>query len=205
VRADGRWAKPCLAYIVIARPDAAAAEALCAVQQQIVATEPGLLMVPPEAMHMTVARLLPVHGDDQAKQAVWDSRAQQWLTALRASAAAIQPTDIVLDELVATDTAIIAAGPAPAWVRELRATVIGLPEVGEYVISGELAHLTLLRYQGRLGDPAGLLDSLAGLAISVRLPAADLHVIRELRFPCLDYELVATLPTRHGRFVPGMI
>jgi hypothetical protein len=190
---------------MIARPDAAAADALCAVQRQIAAAEPGLLLVPPAGMHMSVARLLPVHGDDQAKQAVWDRRAREWLPTLRACAAAIEPAGIVFDELLATDAAIIAAGRAPHWVRELRATVTGLPEVGDSITSGELAHLTLFRYQGLLADPAGLLDALAGLAISVRLPAADLHVIRELRFPCLDYEIVATLPARNGPFVPGMI
>jgi hypothetical protein len=205
VQADARWGQPCLAYILITRPAAAAADALCAVQQQIAATEPGLLMVPPAAMHLSVARLLPVHGDDQAKQAVWDFRAREWLATLRASAACVEPADIVLDELIATDAAIIAAGRAPAWVRELRATVAGLPEVGDYVTSGELAHLTLFRYRGQLADPAGLLDALAGLAISARLAAADLHVIRELRFPCLGYEIVATLPVRQERFVPGMI
>jgi hypothetical protein len=205
VRTDARWGKPCLAFIVIARPDAAAVRALSALQQQIAAAEPGLLLVPPAAMHMSVARLLPVYGDDQAKQAVWNSRREEWLAALRAKAALIEPADIVLDELIATDAAIIAAGTAPAWVREMRATVLGLPEVGEYVISGELAHLTLFRYQGRLANPAKLLDSLAGLATDVRLPAADLQVIRELRFPCLGYDIVETLRMRHATFVPDMI
>jgi hypothetical protein len=201
VRADARWDRPCLAFIVIARPDAAAASALAALQQDIADHQPGLLIVPQSAMHASVARLLPVDGNDQAKQAVWDRRGEEWLAALRASAASIKPADIVLDELIATDAAIIAAGSAPGWVGELRAAVACLAEVGDNISSGGLVHVTLFRYSGRLADPARLLDTLAGLRVKASLPAGALPVIRELTFPCLDYQILDTLNCGPGQ--PG--
>jgi hypothetical protein len=194
VRADARWNMPCLAFIVIAGPDQATAGALAAVQRQIAPSEPGLLAVPPTALHMSAARLLPVDGDDQAKQAVWARRGKEWMAALRTRAARMQPADIVLEELIATNAAVIAAGQAPAWVGDLRAAVADLTEVGGNISSGGLAHLTLFRYSGRLADPTGLLDALNGLKISVTMAVADLLVIREVRFPCLDYQVLDTLP-----------
>ena len=79
-----RWGRPCLAYNLIIRPDAAARRSAGGVQELLLRREPALLAVPQEALHVSAAWLIPVHQDRHLpKDEFWELHGPSWLAPCR--------------------------------------------------------------------------------------------------------------------------
>ncbi|MDR0346523.1 MAG: hypothetical protein LBI49_26065 [Nocardiopsaceae bacterium] len=190
-----RWGRRCQGYNLCARPGAGPAADLAAVQDQLLRLEPSLHRVPAPALHVNVAWLLPVHLEfEHPKDELWQQHGAEWTAAARRIVAGTGAFRLCFDRLVATDAAIIAVAREPNPVTALRRELAGALRLGRPLSAGGLVHSTLLRYGGRLRDPAGLLRCLAAAGSEVRQPVSELLVVRERVFPSLDYEICDRLP-----------
>ncbi len=198
---EQRWGRPCCAYLVCARPGRAAAAALAAVQDRVLALEPSLLRVPRHALHASLAWLLPAHQEfGLPKDELWRRRGPDWAATAAQAAAAAPRFRLRLRGLAATSAAIIAVADEPNPFSALRRDLVPRLRVPGESSSGGLAHITLFRYAAPLRDPAALLRLLAspGLAAETGLPAetgvSELLIIAERVFPALDTEVLHRLP-----------
>jgi hypothetical protein len=189
------WGQPCLGYLLLFRPDAAASAVLTAVQDQVQALEPELLRQPVAALHSSVGFLVPVNqpvaGD---KDEIWRRNGARWVAAIEAARRA-GPARMRLRyrRLVATDAAIIAVADTPSPITRLRQALapgLGLPWP---LAKGPLVHVSLFRYRQPLRDPAALLRALATLDFTAETEVSELLAVRETTFPSLEYEVLHRL------------
>jgi hypothetical protein len=189
------WGQPCLGYLLLVRPDPAATAAFSALQDRVLALEPGLLRQPGRALHSTVGFLVPVHrpvaGD---KDEIWRRNGSRWVAAIKsARSTGRDPFRLRYRRLVATDAAIIAVADLPNPITGLRQALepsLGLPWP---LAKGPLVHVSLFRYGRPLGDPAGLLRALAALEFTIETEVSELLAVRETTFPCMEYEVLERL------------
>lgn len=197
----GRWGQPCLGYVLLCRPDRAACAALAALQQQVLGCEPTLLRQPEPQLHCSVAWPLAVGRDfGQPKDEIWQQHGEDWLKIIAAVTDAAGPLRLRYQRLVMTDAAIIAVAAEPNPVGDLRREIVaalGLPWEICYGSVG-VVHTTLLRYSQPVADPAGLLRHLVALPISIETKVSELLMVREFRYPTLDYEILRRLPLSAG-------
>ena len=189
------WGRPCLGYLLIVRPDAAASAAFADLQDQVEAAEAGLLRQPGHALHGTVGFLVPVHqqvaGD---KDEIWRRNGARWVAAVEtARKAGPALFRLRYRRLVATDSAIIAVADAPSPITGLRQQLAASLDLPWPLAKGPLVHVSLFRYCQRLRDPAGLLRTLAALDFTIETEVSELLAIRETTFPCLEYEVLHRL------------
>ncbi len=198
---ERRWGQRCLAYFLCIRPDSQAIAGFAAIQDALAALERSLLRVPKEALHISVAWLLPVHkeyGED--KDVLWERHGADWQAAISGALTARPRFTLGFRELAATDTAVIAIASAPNPVTPLRqelAAGMGMAATlgtAQNLSTGELVHATLFRYGAPLEDPARLRERLDDLTAAVEVPVSEMCVARELVFPCLDYEIIHRFP-----------
>jgi hypothetical protein len=195
-----RWGRPCLAYNLIIRPDAAASHSVRAVQQLVLRREPALLAVPPEALHVSAAWLIPVHENRRVpKDEFWRLHGPSWLAAMSEMCVRLRAFRLSLHDVVATDAAIVAIAAAPAQVRLIRRGLASLPAI-RGVSAGDMAHMTLFRYSAPLADPSGLLDELNGLEPDLQVQVTELQAVRESVFPALELQILRrfTLSAQSG-------
>jgi hypothetical protein len=189
------WGQPCLGYLLIVRPDAAARAAFAVVQDQVAELEPGLLRQPGQALHSTAGFLVPVHqqvaGD---KDEIWAGNGGRWVAAIEAArSASPDPFRLRFRRLVATDAAIIAVADTPNPITELRARLATSLDLPWALAKGPLVHVSLFRYRGPLRDPARLLRALTELEFTIETEVSELLTIRETTFPCLEFEVLHRL------------
>jgi hypothetical protein len=189
------WARPCLGYLLLLRPDAAARAALAAVQDRVEAVEPGLLRQPEDALHSTVGFLVPVNrpvaGD---KDEIWRRNGDRWVAAIEsARRASPGPLRLRYRWLLATDAAIIAVADSPTPITALRQALEPVLDLPWPLAKGPLVHVSLFRYCQPLGDPARLMSALTELEFTIETEVSELLAIRETTFPCLDYEVLHRL------------
>ena len=190
----GGWGRPCLAYNLIIRPDAAARRSARALQELLLRREPALLAVPQEALHVSAAWLIPVHQDRHLpKDEFWELHGPSWLAAVSELSVRLRAFRLCLHDIVATDVAVVAIAAAPAQVRLIRRGLASLPAIGE-VSSGDMAHMTLFRYAAPLADPPGLLDELDGLRADLHVQVSELQIVRESVFPALEVQILRRFP-----------
>lgn len=199
VRPDSRWAKPCRAYNLHILPSARAREDLIGVQTQLTSMEPGLLAVPTDSLHVSVAWLLAVHADYGAmKDDLWAECGKDWTAELAAIAAETPPFSLRYERVVATDSAIIVlASPAsPASpVNDIRQRIRSRVELPPQTRNtADLVHTTLCRYQRELNDPARLLATVGETRMQVRTEVSELIISQERVYPSLDTQVLAHLP-----------
>jgi hypothetical protein len=189
------WGHPCLGYLLLFRPGPGPSAAFAALQDRVLAAEPGLLRQPGHALHSTVGFLIPVYRPvDRPKDEIWREAGARWLDVITAAVDSSGPLRLSFRRLVATDAAIIAVADAPNPVTSLRDTLtagLGLPWP---LAKGPLVHVSLFRYRQPLRDPAGLLACLAALDFSVQTGVDELLLVRETTYPSLDYEILHRLP-----------
>ncbi len=193
------WGLPGVGYLLMIRPDPAAAAALANVQRQVLTLEPALLRQPESQLHMSIAWLLPVRREfSEPKDALWASRGDGWLAAITAITEATGPMRLRYRRLVAADAAIIAVAAEPNPVGRLRREItaaLDLPWPITYS-SVETVHASLFRYRQPLTDPAGLLRRLESLVIDIETEVSELLMVRESIYPTLAYEVLRRLPLR---------
>jgi hypothetical protein len=195
---EGRWGRPCLSYFACVRPDPAATAGFGAIQQAIGA-EPALLRVPPEALHTSVAWLLPVHQEfSRPKDELWAEHGPGWVTLLTGILARQRPFRLSFTDLVATDSAVIAVAATPNPVNELRRELRRTLRLAYSMSTGELVHCTLLRYGGALDDPAAFLHRVAGLTVHVDVTVTEIAVVREPVFPSLHNSVLHRIALARG-------
>ncbi len=192
----GQWGQPCRGYLIIARPPAAMITALAAVQDQVLAAEPGLSRQPARALHSTTGFLIPVFQPvDGDKDEIWRQHGPAWLAAIAAAAAAEPgPLRLSFRRLVATDAAIIAVADAPNPVEGLRGRLAADLDLRWPLTKGPLVHVSLFRYRQPLRDPARLLALLAAIDAGIETEIGELLVVRETTFPLLEYEVEQRVP-----------
>jgi len=191
----GSWGRPCLGYLLILRPDAAASAAFADLQDQVAALEPGLMRQPGHALHTTVGFLVPVHqqvaGD---KDEIWRRNGARWVAAVRTARQSLAlPFRLRYRRLIATDSAIIAVADGPSPITGLRQQLTASLDLPWPLAKGPLVHVSLFRYRQALRDPEGLLRALSALDFMIETEVSELLAIRETTFPCLEYEVLHRL------------
>jgi hypothetical protein len=194
------WDQPCLGYLLVGQPDAAAADALTAVQDTLLTIEPSLLCLPAAALHCTAAFLVPVFSEcDEPKDVIWRRDGRRWADVI---AAATRARDgaicLQFRQLIMTDAAIIAVADQPNAISELRHALVPELTLPWPVSKGNLVHITLARYSSPLSDPAAVLRRVRATRLAVDTEVSELLLVRETVFPMLEFTVV-------HRFRPGMV
>jgi hypothetical protein len=195
------WGKPTLGYILMFRPDPAAAAALTAVQDRVLEAEPSLLRQPASQLHNSVAWLLGTQARFiRPKDEIWQEQGDDWLKIITGLTDETGPMRLRFIKIVMTSAAVIAVAEEPnamaPFRRELTAA-LGLDWPITYDALG-IVHVTLLRYREPLADPAALLRQVSAESISVETQVDELILVRETVYPTLDYEILRHLPLRGG-------
>ncbi|CAA9453728.1 MAG: hypothetical protein AVDCRST_MAG58-1114 [uncultured Rubrobacteraceae bacterium] len=197
VRVSPLWAQPCLAYNVQIELDPRTKSSLEQIQQSLKQAEPNLLVCPQKTLHVSVAWLVAVHASyPVAKDSLWERHAEQWTMELTRIAAQSTGFRITYEQVVATDSAVIAlARPAEPVNRIRRMIRERLPLPPETHNEADLVHTTLFRYRGSLSDPEKFLAMLEeDMSAEATAEVDELIVSKELVYPSLEAEVLARLP-----------
>jgi hypothetical protein len=129
VRASTLWARPARGYNVHIELDPPTRSALEKIQRSLYQAEPGLLVCPPKALHVSVAWLLAVHENYQVdKDTLWERNGGEWMAQLRRIAAESTAFRITYEHVVATDSAVIdLARPLRLHLRDARVRIHHAP------------------------------------------------------------------------------
>jgi hypothetical protein len=197
---DRRWGRPWLAYNVFIRVGRAGVPALSAVQDQLTSVEPSLLLrMPPTALHITAANLLPgVAEYDRPKDELWQEHGPRWLDQVAGLAATTTPFRLRFRRVVATDAAIIAVADEPNGLSAFRRRLHAVLEVPGTPHIHHLVHATLFRYQTPLRAPEALLTWLSAADANAEFEVGELVVAREHTFPFLGYDVLRRFSLRPG-------
>jgi hypothetical protein len=195
------WGQPTLGYILMFRPDPAAAAGLAAVQDMVLEAEPSLLRQPASQLHNSIAWLLGTQARfDRPKAEIWQEQGDDWLKIITGLTDATGPMRLRFHQIVMTSAAVIAIAEEPNPVAEFRRELTAALDL-DWPITYEslgIVHVTLLRYSQPLADPAGLLSRISAASISVETEIDELIMVRETVYPTLDYEILRHLPLRGG-------
>ena len=196
VRASPLWARPCRGYNVQIELGPRAKASLEKTQRVLKRAEPGLLVCPPETLHVSVAWLLAVHVDYPApKDPLWGHHGAGWTAELRRIAAEKAPFWISYGHVVATDSAVVALAEPTGPVNRIRQMIrerLRLPP--ETRNEADLVHTTLFRYGGPLSDPEKFLAALENASADVTTEVGELVVSKELVYPSLKTVVLERLP-----------
>jgi hypothetical protein len=196
VRASPLWARPCRGYNVQIELGPRAKASLEKTQRVLKRAEPGLLVCPPETLHVSVAWLLAVHASYPVpKDFLWERHGEEWTTELNRIAAESGAFGISYREVVATDSAVIALAEPTESVNRIRRMIrerLWLPP--ETRNEADLVHTTLFRYGGPLSDPEKFLAALENASADVTTEVGELVVSKELVYPSLKTVVLERLP-----------
>ena len=196
IRASSLWARPCRAYNVQVGLDPSARASLGRTQRILRRSEPNLLACPPETLHVSVAWLLAVHARYSApKDVLWERNGEEWMAELRHVAAGSGTFRVTYEQLVATDSAVIALARPAEPVNRIRGLIrdrLSLPP--ETRNEADLVHTTLFRYRGPLSDPGRFLARLEEASVDAATEVEELIISKELIYPSLETEVLARLP-----------
>jgi hypothetical protein len=192
LRLDHRWGRQCRAFNLYIVLEQAAVAALGEVQREVLVLEPLLLRVPPPALHVSVAWLIPVHQEDAAvpKDAQWARRGRHWCAEIRTVLAGLAPFDLTYTSLIATDSAVIASAEPRDIVNRLRSELVKRLMLPDDLNRGELVHTTLFRYSAPLAQPERLLRRLSRMHLRIGTRVSELTVVREEVFPSLQTQVL---------------
>ena len=196
VRVDRSWSRPCRAYNLQIELDPGTRSALGKTQECLLRAEPNLLVCPKETLHVSVAWLLAVRASYPVpKDVLWERHGDEWMAELNRIVAQRENFRIVYEDVIATDSAVIAlarpAGPVNR-IREMIRERLHLPS--ETLNEADLVHTTLFRYRGPLSAPANFLAVLEDTSAQAATEVHELVVSKELVYPSLEAEVLARLP-----------
>ena len=198
---EHRWDLPCRAFNLCARIDMLALRGLSGVQESILGAEPSLLRVPTHAMHISVAWLVPVHLElpIPQKDALWEEHGPLWQASIAGELMSLGRFTLRYQDVVATDSAIIALAWPPDEVNTLREKLRRSLGLTSALSSGDLVHTTLFRYAKPFNDPAALLTLMASLEISIEVRVTEFLLVRETIFPALKQDIISRFPLPAGQ------
>ena len=196
LRVSPLWAQPCRAYNVHIELDPPTRSSLQNIQQSLYQAEPNLLVCPSKTLHVSLAWLVAVHASYRVeKDSLWKRHAEEWMAQLRRIAAQSTPFRITYEQVVATDSAVIALAQPSEPVNRMRQMIrerLRLP--AETRNEADLVHTTLFRYRGALCDPEKLLAILEDTRADATAEVEELVVTKELVYPSLEAEVLGRLP-----------
>ena len=196
VRPSPLWARPSRGYNVHIELDSPSRSALEKVQQSLYQAEPDLLVCPPKTLHVTLAWLLAVHVSYPVdKDSLWERHAEEWMAQLRLIAAKSTAFRITYEDVVATDSAVIALARPSEPVNRIREMIresLRLPPETRNEV--DLVHTTLFRYRAPLRDPEEFLARLEDTRADATAEVEELVVTKELVYPSLEAEVLGRLP-----------
>lgn len=197
--------RACNGYNVQVPPAPVAAHALEAVQGALAAeTEPSLWPIPSTALHLSVFNIVgatPDYGQyARDKEALWEEIEPGCRRGLEALGRRFAPYTVELDELAATDAAIVALGTDGGRTAALREAIrTGCPVPAGTHYTPEIVHVTLFRYTAPLCDPAALLERLAEFRLCVAIPVERLVLCNERVYPALVCDRLAEVRLEGAR------
>lgn len=191
LKLESRWGQPCCAYNLHIGLEKAVAVQLSQIQESLLAQERSLLKVPEEALHISVAWLLPVHENFALpKPVLWQMRRDKWEAVITDVLASVGSFEIAYDSVIATDSAVIAlANPVDA-VNLIRLELARSLAVPWAISRGQFVHTTLFRYSCPLVAPSAFLAGVAALDLSIEVQVREILLVREEVFPSLKFEIV---------------
>ena len=196
VKPSALWARSCRAYNVQIELDPRSAASLGRTQQALKRAEPNLLACPRHTLHVSVAWLLAVHASyPVSKDSLWEQHGEEWTTELARIAARSAGFRITYEQVVATDSAVIALAEPTGPVNRIRGMIrdrLRLPPQTRN--EADLVHTTLFRYHGPLSDPERFLAALEDTSVGAAAGVDELVVSKELVYPSLEAEVLARLP-----------
>jgi hypothetical protein len=197
---DPFWQQPARSYGVAALAPAGTQAALQPVLAQIavIAAPCDLRLVPPSHQHLSIYAVAPVRQDFD-KAAYWAANAAKVEAELRDWVAAQPPVTLRFTSLRATPAAIIAmadesaaAGDAVWSLRRRLAAILPPPPGG--APRYDLIHVTLARYGAPDRLPPDFAARIAALPVDLEFPLQQVVLLRETRYPALEFDILATLP-----------
>jgi hypothetical protein len=195
--ADDLWGKPCLAHHVQPSLEPETREAFEEVQRSIAERWPEPLHIGPKhGLHVTIYPLVPVKGSFD-KHAYWQDIARQSQSLLEDLCASRQSLELRFSRLKVTDTAIIAtATEETGLIEAIRNRIVSdiPPPPGHKPIIYDLIHTTLARYRTRALIPDGVVRRIESLPVSITAPVTHVRLVREMLFPCLVTDELASIP-----------
>src|SRR5215203_5585393 len=196
VRVSPLWAHSCRAYNVHIELDPRNKASLKKTQQVLKRAEPTLVACPQQSLHVSIAWLLAVHASYTVpKDSLWERHGEEWTTELNRIAAQSKGFRITYEQVVATESAVIALAEPTEPVNPIRRMIherLQLPS--ETRNEADLVHTTLFRYRGPLCGPEKFLAMLEDTSAETAAEVDELVVSKELVYPSLKAEVLARLP-----------
>jgi hypothetical protein len=196
VRVSPLWAQPSRGYNVHIELAPTTRSALEKVQRSLYQAEPNLLVCPEKTLHVSLAWLLAVHESYPVdKDSLWERHAEEWMAQLRRIAARSTAFRITYQDVVATDSAVIALARPSEPVNRIREMIresLRLPP--ETRNEADLVHTTLFRYRAPLCDPEEFLGMLEDTSVDATAEVEELVVSKELVYPSLEAAVLGSLP-----------
>jgi hypothetical protein len=188
---DERWGLPCVGYHVQARPDRDAITTLRRLQQTIMQASPvALNLIPADALHLSVATLVPAQPPSELAEKQW-SRIQR--DASRELAALpSEEVSIIFRSLAFTRHALVLV------TRDQAATLLRarsrfgdlLTSHGIKYLEYNQAHITIARYAESITLDERAFRSTESTELAIKVEFEPSRLIRELRYPSLQVEVV---------------
>ena len=167
-------------------------------QERLQAAGPGLLIVPPAALHITVACLLSVRESyGVSKDSLWRRHGPRWKASLHELLAAVPPCQVIFRRLEVTDTAVIAVAEAQSEIRTIRSHVANmLADFGVPSFQPSIIHATVLRYGSSELRAEAFTEAARRVHIESSVPVRQLLLAKETIYPSLVREVIECMTLR---------
>jgi hypothetical protein len=190
---DPLWAKPCLAYNLQIPFDRETSQKLRKVQASIAKQRvDALYQCPPETLHVTVYALVPVR-ERFDKERYWNTVAEKTITTLTRCSHRMRPFTLRFSRIAVSRSAIIAVAAQNKTIarirQSLRETIPPPPKSPPHLDS---IHCTLFRFQSAAALPLSVIGDIESTPLKVSLPVSAMSLRREIVYPSLKSELIAT-------------
>lgn len=192
---DPMWQQPARSYNVAAMADAATQAAVMPLLDTVAALAGGrsvLNVAPLPALHLSLYSVAPVRSVFD-KEAYWAQVGEVALAAFAAWSRRHPAVTLRFRHLKATPAAVIAVAEAAEAVWDLRRSMAdALPPPPDGAPQYDLIHMTLARYAQPQALPADFAARIEALPVALDFRLAEAILMRETRYPALDYETIAT-------------
>lgn len=188
-RTDTMWGAPCSGYHIQYRFSEAGLSRISVIQDFIEERIPGLRRVPENGIHMTTLTLIPAQAG-YVGDADWLACRESCIGALTSLCVATKPFSVTLNTVRALDSAIVLMTEYCEPLQTFRRKLVDcLASLDQRLIPPSIAHASLFRYEDINTDNIRALNDLL-LFVDICCPVSELLLVRELRFPSLEIEIL---------------